>query len=447
MEYRTPPPRLGKSIRIARDFFARCGALPLYEHGHEVLTRAVSVGMVEPQVIKKPHKRINRAWANSILAELILYHTVESGKLETSRVLLPEPLTRKDVREELKIFCELMALDRRSAPASDYVPLLNNGNAPLALLAMIADYAVTHRTEDRTLEFVHDPSPLFRYYSSLDAGQAALRMNARAGERIYAPIAELFGYPSLAGDILEHAYHVNHPEVYAAVLSWLGDESARSRLNATQALVRKLVRTLRVALKGMDIDAEVIVRLNKHPGKIMRKARRKIIERYGALDANADTPLEDFINQQISSFAFAQLNDLVAIKVITDRVQGRVVDRLNKEESSAEKVIKIIANAIEAQINALMVFLGGAHYSRKFIAKDNGYKADHIDVMPKRQSEFTNFEVQVKTREWDEVATHGKAAHYFYIGGESEFVAIVRDAYRDIIHMFNRNNKKGIRLH
>src|SRR4030095_3381156 len=159
------PPTLQRSVQTSRGFCSRHNALPLYDHCHDVLKTAASVGIVEGRIIKDPKKDQMRRWANSILAETILYHVLEHSGISSAKNL-PLALLDERVMEELAIFCKLTALERSGADLSEFVPILSGGRAPLALLAKIADYAVTHDSAD--IQKVVGPwdAPLFRVYTS-----------------------------------------------------------------------------------------------------------------------------------------------------------------------------------------------------------------------------------------------------------------------------------------
>lgn len=432
------PPTLLKSVHTARAFFANHDLI-LYRHGHDVLNCAKMVGMVEPAVINHPRSNPSRAWKNSVLAELMLYHTVDWGKLQRTTMPLPKPLTREDVRRELAVFSELTGLARRGAPASEHVHLLNDGEAPLALLAMMADQATTHMTAGKTIEFVHTPSELFRYYLSDGEAESALRMSAGVGEKIYAPLAELFGYPTLAGAIFEHAYRVNHSAVYNAVTAQLADPNILSRMTESQKLISRLLRVLRSVLDGLGIEGEMHVRMAKHTGKVIRKVHRILSKRYEEDEMQDSLSLNEYISANAGTYDITRLTDLVAAKIVLDRIRGISIDSL--PESQRIAITGMISEIIERQIRLMLFFTRAPETYIELFNKDNGYVSWHINAMLESQDPLVSFEIQVKTREWDDVAAHGKAAHFFYIGGESEFVEKIRGYYHELLRMFNGNGK------
>ncbi|NYZ74322.1 hypothetical protein H0O00_04210 [Candidatus Micrarchaeota archaeon] len=440
MEQLTRPPNLTSSVQRARQFYTRFKALPLYEHCHGVFRRAAEEGIIEGEQIKQVRSdEAGRklAWFHSIIAETMLYHVVDAGKLVGGAVDLSflkedHPLLNSDIRTELGVFSRLTELDRIGAPASDYGTVLNNDHAPRALLARLTDYAVTHNTEDRTPGHIsHHPSPLFRMYSSKADAKKRLEMDAKAGEKIYAPVAELFGFPLLAGDIFKHVYRINHPVVHDHVVEIIAKEQAEGRLGATQAIARRLVKVLRRTFTDSGFDVEVVPRLEKHEGKTMRKFYNQLVDRHKALPSSYSPPLEEFVASTIREYTLSSLNDTVALKVILDNFNGRQVDAMPEEQKL--EVIQAALDMVTVQLNILKIVEGYAH---RFDPqnKKNGYIAYHFDAKPIGRDNLLPLEVQVKTRVWDDIASHGKAAHYYYIGGDPAFIELVSNAYRDIIH-------------
>jgi len=440
MEPTTRPPNLASSVQKARQFYTRFNALPLYEHCHGVFQRASREKVIDGESVRyfkddaEGHKL---AWFNSIVAETMLYHVVDADKLIGGGVDLSflkecHPLRNPDIRAELTTFSRLTHLDRTGAPADDYGAVLNNGHAPRALLARLTDYAVTHNTEDRTPGHIsHHPSPLFRMYSSKADAKKLLEMDAKAGERIYAPVAELFGFPRLAGDIFKHVYRINHPVIHDHVVEMIEKERVEGRLGATQTIARRLARVLRKTLKASGFDVEIVPRLEKHEGKIMKKFRKQLVERHEALPVSYNPVLEEFIAASVGGYTFSSLNDAVALKVILDAFNGRQIDAMPEDQKAA--VIQAALDMVTVQLKILHLVEGYAHvYS--FLNKKNGYIAHHFDAKPTLHDNLLPLEIQVKTRNWDDIASHGKAAHYYYIGGDPAIIDLVSKACHEIIY-------------
>jgi hypothetical protein len=441
------PPNLQSSVQRARHFYRRCNAMPLYDHVHRVFRRSVQSKIVEGEAIANFAIEPERAWMNSIIAEVDLYHVLARSVIPqlregTARLgfELPEdhPLRSKAVLHEMETFCRLTALDRQGASREDYEKILNNGQAPLALLARLADYAVTHDTEDRTPQHVDLSGNLFRMYDNMAHAEACLKMDAMAGEQYYAPIAELFGYPSLAGDIIRHAYRINHPMVHAHVIDLYEDGQALENLHLTQNIARRMKKRISRMLKEAGFDARIVPRMKKNRGKVMRKFYREIQGQHGKLDERTRPPLHGFIEQTIPNYDLTSINDPVALKVVLERFQGREIDGMPEKEM--KKVIALARGIVMINLG-LLELSEGYKYKHTFVVKDNGYKAHHYDARPGQPNGKLPIEIQVKTKEWDDIASHGKAAHYYYIGGDSKFIDMIAKAYHKIIYRTYGNGR------
>jgi hypothetical protein len=417
--------------------------MPLYDHGHRVFSRAKQVKIVEGEPISNFIIDPSRAWKNSELGAISLLHAVDHGSLmrvlngsSQERFLIPgdHPLRDRGFQDELAAFSKLTELDRNEASNDQYAKILNNGQAPLALLIRMADYAVTHLTEDRTPQHISSiQSPLFRMYSSSRHAEACLKADAKAGERLYAPIAELFGYPTLAGDILRHAYRINHPIVYKHVTDLFGHDMVQKQLHETQGLARRLRSGLKDVLKASGFEADVVLRQQTHEGKVMRKFFLDMQDRFNR-QGEDELPMEDFVWSHIDEYGLNSINDPIALKVILDSYRGKALCEMDDAEK--KEVLKIALMAVRLNLRILKMDEGYTH-TYDFKEKKNGYRAHHYDSRPTYENGKLPIEVQVKTREWDDRASHGKAAHYYYIGGDAEFIDMVAGAYQDIIHKKN----------
>ena len=80
----------------------------------------------------------------------------------------------------------------------------------------------------------------------------------------------------------------------------------------------------------------------------------------------------------------------------------------------------------------------------KFYATKRDYNSYHIDVGP-RCDALSNFEIQLRTTAWHEVAEYGAAAHYLYVSDyvHREEVEMIRKAYGKIIHAFENGKAKS----
>jgi ppGpp synthetase/RelA/SpoT-type nucleotidyltranferase len=151
----------------------------------------------------------------------------------------------------------------------------------------------------------------------------------------------------------------------------------------------------------------------------------------------------------------------VALRVIIRKFKGRDIDKLVKEANPAvvpdtaergfriehisqflDRInadsLRLAVNVVADTLKSLAVStptLRDCHIRAKYNEKDNGYRAFHFDVTPAQESlDFLPFEIQLKTSEWHEIAEHGTAMHCYYIGGNKEFVDMVKAAYQEILH-------------
>lgn len=458
-------PSMRSATLTARSFYTNCNALPMYEHCMDVMRVARRSRILEGHVITNPKESMRRRTANFVVGATILTHVIEHTKVMQNGCILPPGFRSDEVTEENKNFCELTALERKGAPLNEFVPILNNGHAPLALLVKLADYAVTHNKANYLEGLVGTPSyPIFRTYKSREEAYRSYRSDAKAGELIYAPVAELFGYPLLAGTILRHSYAVTHPAIFRHVLKVLEDEIIQARIAVTQRMVKDLKNILKSAFASYGFDIDVEMRAVKSEGKLMRKVFRLLEEDFNS-NPNTDKltaheikrGMEKFVRRTVSKFQNERIHDWVALRVVIKRFNKKEIDSMDEgdkerligafresdpeaEVLDSEKglplAVKIVNDAISTYALATKMDFGDMRPQKK--NKKTGYKAYHWDLEHQGHIMSTNlslpFEVQLKTQEWHEIAEHGKAAHYYYVGGEPEFMDMIASAYKDIIH-------------
>lgn len=468
LEGKANQPTLRSIVTTGRAFYERCGALPLYDHCHRVSSKSASVGIIETKMLANPNSDRERRAASYILANTAMYHVLKPGYLDVPGVRFPEALHDERIAREIHAYAQLTENERTGASLAKYVPILNTGAAPLALLIKLADYSVTHRTEEM-LEGLINPkaSKLFRLYRSESQAIEMMAMDALAGEKIYGPVAELFGFPLLAGDIFEHAFKVNHPEIYDSVMMLSQDSEFLQRLGSTQKVVKDFARLLRNILQSHGFDAEVIMRKEKHAGKQMNKMIRLLREDFDKLSGHQRSAYHDFndyVKLMVPPFNYGRFNDWVALRVIVKSYRGRDLDQLLHDSErpvpmeAAQRefelgqmgqllrmvqvnplklAVKIVGDALESL--ALMTDDFSRNECRiKYNEKPNGYRAFHFDSHfgPGDQMPPLPFEVQLKTANWHDVAEGGMAAHYYYLGGDTEIVDMVRNSYQEIIHRY-----------
>ncbi len=448
-----PPPRLQTSLAAAESFYTRRSGLSHFAHCKDVLDGAIGVGIVEPRVIDDQKETFDRRWANSILADLILYHVLNSNFRTVSP--LPPALRHAELKHELDKFCQIIDLERSGAPLSDFIPLLNNSSRPpLALLARLADYIVTHDHAERLDGLITTKPSAFRVYDSMDAVQHAMRMDAKAAEALWAPIAELFGYPPLAGTIFQHAYQINHPEIHDLVARSTSSAAFRKRLELTQRSIADLTGRIQHDLRESGLDATISMRPMKHIGKIMRKVWRYVVrdfeemeKRINAPEAGRDERRAAYIAQYGGLFSLERIHDWVTFRVILNAHQGQSLSELpnGRVEDAMQIANRIMTLQIERQVEVLRTVLRADGNPIDMVTtlenhrKANGYCADHWDtVLDRGDGVFPNtplsFEVQLMTSASYQNAEKGGAAHYLYIGGNPDLMRTVDAAYHDILN-------------
>ncbi|MFN7990649.1 MAG: hypothetical protein U0R44_00670 [Candidatus Micrarchaeia archaeon] len=470
-------PSAQSDIQSIRHFYSRVGAPNQYVHGHEVYSTAARVDIIEEDIVRNKREDPGRRQANLTLRRLALAHSLDHSKLSSTDERVPDALRDERFLEELEIYGKLTDLERSGATKAEYEPLLNNGKRPLSLLIKLADYAVTHDTEDQLEGFIYNGSPsLVRQYSSVGEARIAMKMDAKAGEFIYAPIAELFGYPELAGEIFLHAFKVNHRDIYNHVQASMEEKEMRHRMAMTQFVVSELAKVLSSVFKAYGFEAEVQLRKEKHDGKKMKKMLNYLRSDYERSETRHIHTFEEYAIAHIPSFDFERFNDWVAVRVILKRFRGTSIDELiSDQQESVERgtengrergvdirqinqlldsvkvpqlklAVKLISDTITSLGGLFSQFVGDYTSDALYYEKKNGYRGFHFDTRVVRggdnaicslnggRSALLPFEVQLKTPEWHNIAEHGLAAHYYYLGGDNDFVNMIRDAYHDIIH-------------
>ena len=181
---------------------------------------------------------------------------------------------------------------------------------------------------------------------------------------IYAPLAERIGMQSLKDELEDLAFREINPGARDSVverLKYLREEG--------DDLIPRIVERLRntIGKAGMTVD---VSGREKRPYSIWRKMQRKNI-------------------------AFEQLSDIVAFRVVVE----------TKEDCYA--ALGVIHDA--------WPMVPGRFKDYISTPKPNGYRSIHTTVYG---PEHHRLEIQIRTREMDDVAQLGVAAHWSYRAGE-----------------------------
>ena len=158
------------SVLTARNFFLNKKGKIFYKHGKRVLDLALKNKMIDRKIIDGEKKASDEERNfHYVLSQVILYHSLNTPMIKSIDGL-PEPLNNSAIYAELENFEKITRLIRSGAPISQLVEVLNNGNRPLALLAILVDLAQTHIDISQTKQFIKESDgscqELFRYYPS-----------------------------------------------------------------------------------------------------------------------------------------------------------------------------------------------------------------------------------------------------------------------------------------
>lgn len=438
---------LRSSVISARNFFKKYHQLPLYEHGRSVLRLALKTRLVDKNVVNNLEDNVESGRErefNCVLTHLLLYHTLELQNAGKSKVAIPKVIEDSLIlSSELKNFSYITHLVRSGASASDLVAAVNQNNPPLALPAIIVDMAQRHMSESKTHLFIKsDHDPIFRFYSSEKEAEAALRNSAKMGELLFAQIAELFGYPSLAGEIFLQSYSINHPYIFEVIMQHNKNPEVAKRADATLKIVRTLRNILNNALERMDIDFQIQLREKKNLGKQMKKLAFRLREKdpeaiiIGEVDTEKQIEKQKKIMKDISLIDF--FNDFIALRIIVNKVGDKPITELDEERKKG--VIDAIKDLAAQMVKTLSsIHSCGSLSNEKFYDTPRGYKSWHIDVDPQNDS-FLKYEIQVRSRDWHDIAEHGEAAHYLYLNGydNNDFIKKISAAYHSILSSLSK---------
>ncbi len=446
------PPKLATSIDVAQAFCLSHGraegqrAVNVFAHQKRVLDEAERVQIVERDIIDNSTD-IPRAWINSDIAEIILYHSLRPDKFP-GLFELPAPLQLERLRREISCFDMLVQLDRDPRSMEDkikdyggWLKINGMGRPPLALQARLADYAVSHGTDSHLQDFVYGGDSVFRTYPREEDARTSAESEAVAGERIYAPIAELFSYLSLAAQILEHAYSVNYPHIYAYVNDFLSNSITQSQIEFTQREATRVCESIQSTFRSIGIEAELSLRPIKSKGKAMRKVKRKLEEEYLVLAERdsriRDISIEEYIRRNLERFDMrARFSDLIAVRLIVDAVKigGERIVLSQLTDDLQTILMQAAKSAIETHLRILSVQTLGFTYMHEYKKRENGYATDHYDVKY-AHPQGTNWEIQLRTRAQNERAEGGLAAHDLYVGAHAELRTVLVEQYGNIFDL------------
>jgi GTP pyrophosphokinase len=180
---------------------------------------------------------------------------------------------------------------------------------------------------------------------------------------IYAPLAGRMGMQTLREELEQLSFKWGNPDAYATVVGKLADIRKKNA-----GLVEEIVAALKGRLAEAGLEAEVYGR-EKKPFSIWRKMQ----------------------NRQIS---LEQLSDIYGFRVVVEDVDA------------CYRALGIVHSAWRA--------VPGRFKDYVSTPKQNNYQSIHTTVVGPRHQWV---ELQIRTREMDEVAEYGVAAHALYKDG------------------------------
>lgn len=292
----------------------------------------------------------------------------------------------------------------------------------LGLLARMVDLTQYGKDGQASEHELSGLNPRTFYFFDQASGKTEYEHVALAAKKVYSPLADLFGYRKLAGDLMEIAYYNLHRGIHDTVLDTLA--TMRSRIDATQEVMRDVVGELQLSLHEDGYKFQIIPRSNKHPGKVMEKAHR-----YSLRDGQT-------IQQHVSA-----LHDLAAFTVVLHSRNGKMLTQNHCADYAyvARKIVEITR-----EIASLRKGLTEGDLFTDMVSnpKPNGYQSYHVD-MAFQSAELVGLEAIVRNPRMHQYSERGGAAHYLYKGGGEEARTVER-AYRDVKNAIENGSQASI---
>lgn len=385
-------------------------ALP---HCIRVLNTAIRHNVVELEKIGDRDADPNGL--NIKLAAIIMAHLFRRGKDNRADFPACDFWRHKLVVDGFEAFDALRENDLGVQDQKEYARILQKPS--IGLLARMAD--LTQYGEDglKSEDELKALRPDKFYYYNTRQGKSEYVQIARAIMRVYAPLADLFQYRKLAGDLTEIAYFHVKPEIYTEVTSAL--RRVQAKAEATCRVAKEVVAKVEEVLHAEGYQFETRIRPRKHAGKVMEKVDRRARE-----DAEKGRPPKTVLER------IRSLNDLVAFTIVLDSRNGRTITQNDKREF--ENVADIIVG-ITHGIRPLREGMDRFDMFTDMVSfpKANGYQSFHVD-MAFAETDSVALEAIIRNRRMEQYAERGGAAHYLYKGGGEEAKVVAR-AYQNVM--------------
>lgn len=195
-----------------------------------------------------------------------------------------------------------------------------------------------------------------------------------AGETlyIYAPLAHRLGLNKIKTELENLSFKYEHPEQYAEIENAIAQSEAQR-----DTLFDDFTRPIRERLDQMGLSYEIKQRI-KSPYSIWKKMQTKHIP-------------------------FEEVYDILAVRIIYDPLQP------SSELTDCFNIYIQISQIYEAHPERMRDWINHP--------KVNGYQALHVTLMSKKGEWI---EVQIRSRQMDEIAEQGFAAHWKYKEGNQD---------------------------
>lgn len=187
---------------------------------------------------------------------------------------------------------------------------------------------------------------------------------ARETVEIFAPLAHRLGMSRVKAELEDLAFRFLHPQQYRELRSEL-----KRRVKVGRGLTEKIRDRLAKKLEEASIEAQITYRV-KHLYSIFQKLRQRGLD-------------------------LSRLHDYLAFRVVTDDIPDTYA------------ALGVVHQAWKP--------LPGRFKDYIAVPKPNLYQSLHTSVVSR---DGQPFEVQIRTREMDQVAEHGIAAHWSYKEGK-----------------------------
>ncbi len=404
-----------------------------FDHVKRVVDCAIIYGVIEPKKItdqKADPTGINLQLANVIFPHLFGI-TVRAAQL----TFPSEDFGRyRHVTDGYDVFNGLRDNDLALRDPGVYTGLLSNPS--LGLLARMVDvlqYAPPH-LHLAEVELGDLPGNLFYVFNKKSIKPEASHI-AGAIRKVYFPLAEVLGYPQMAGDLICTSIFHSNLLVYTTVKEAL--DSFGNEVRDTSLLFSNgVLPALKKELEKRGFEFEVTNRHSKHPGKVMEKVQRYLGENGGMSKNKSEEEVKLSITDQVRSLA-----DLAAARIILISRNGTPITQndLPTFREVAELIVQLTQNASQIHTSEITDNISKP--------KANGYQDFKVDLVFTDPRLF-RFEVILMTPSMYLYSEHGGAAHYLYkakLGGGNSATQVtqtVANAYGDVVRSLQNGHHK-----